>query len=156
MSVLQDLVDEIEAYPHTYLTIEIIDVDPPGTAINVGEDVTFSLQVTNGGPLNLHNLTLTVTGLHGTEVKAAGAAAPWATEAVSNTFDEVPAHHPNSPVLMTGSKMHFKASRARSNPTELIKVTVRDWDTDLEHPLIAHSDPDALASATYASTVAAA
>ncbi|MCA0296270.1 MAG: hypothetical protein LCH96_13380 [Actinobacteria bacterium] len=156
MSVLQDLVTEIESYPHTYLTIEIIDVNPPGSAINVNEDVTFTVQVSNSGPLNVRDLTLTVTGLNGTQVKAPGAAAPWGTEADSNPFDLVPAHQPNTPVVMTGSPLHFKANRAWSTAKDLVSVTVGDWDTDFDHPLIAHSDPDTAAKATYSSTVAAA
>jgi len=153
MSVLQDLVTEIETYPHTYLTVEVIDVDPPGSAINVNEDVTFNLQVTNSGPLNVKNLTLKIFALNGTQVKAAGAAAQWGTVAFSNTFDSVPAHQPNNPVVMTGSSLHLKATRSSTTAADLIKVSVDEWDTDLDHPLIAHSDPDPTANTVYSSTV---
>ena len=40
MTIIDDLVRAIEAYPHESITLEIVDVDPPGDAINTGEDVS--------------------------------------------------------------------------------------------------------------------
>ena len=39
MTIIDDLVHAIEAYPHESITLEIVAVDPPGDAINTGEAV---------------------------------------------------------------------------------------------------------------------
>lgn len=152
MSLLQDLTTEITNYPHTYLTIEIIEVEPDGNNINAGEEGTFNLQVANSGPLDVRNLQLVVTGLNGTQVKGPGAAAQFADTALSNIFDLVPAHQGSNPVQMVG-RMHFLAPKKQKEFTELIQASVGDWDTDLYHQLLEHSDPDPSASTTYSDEV---
>lgn len=153
MSLLNELVTEIETYPHTHLTLEIIEVDPDGSNINAGEEGTFTLQVTNSGPLDVRNLSLVITGKHGTQVKGAGAAAVFGDEAVSNFFPLVAAHSRKEPVRMPGGRLHFKAPAQPKPETELIEVTVGTWDTDFQHPFLAHSDPDTAASTTFSDEV---
>ena len=75
MTIITDLVQAIETYPHESLVLEIIAVDPPGDAVNTGEDVRFRIQAANSGPLDVNDLTVLVEGLNGTEVKKNGAAA---------------------------------------------------------------------------------
>ena len=154
MSLLNDLVTEIETYPHTYLTPEIIEVDPSGDNINAGEEGTFTLQLTNSGPLDVLNLSLLVTGKHGTQVRQAGAAdVTFGPTAISNTFAVVPGDHPNAPVRMPGGRMFFKAPSTERPFTELLEVSVDTWDTDFSRPFLKHSDPDPSASTTYSDEV---
>lgn len=153
MSLLDDLTTEIKDYPHTHLTLEIIEVEPDGININAGEEGTFTLQVANSGPLDVRNLQLVVTGLNGTQVKGAGAAAQFAGTALSNIFDLVPAHQGSRPVRMDGGRMHFLAPKKQKEFTELIEASVGDWYTDLDHQLMDHSDPDPSASTTYSDEV---
>ena len=69
MSVLDDLTTEVSDYPHTYLDIEIIEVEPAsGARINDDEIVEFRFQVTNRGALPVNQLSLLIEGLNGTEV----------------------------------------------------------------------------------------
>src|SRR3954452_12148141 len=93
-TVLADLQEAIETYPQTYLTVEIYDVDPPGsgTAINEEEDVTFRVRVNNSGPVDVTALTLLVEAEAGADgVKLHGGTA-FNPSLVSAVFDKVPAH----------------------------------------------------------------
>ena len=53
MSVLTDLVREIETYPRDHLKLEIVEVEYSGSSINEEEAVTFRIQATNTGPLDM-------------------------------------------------------------------------------------------------------
>lgn len=155
MSVIADLKNEIEAYPHEFLTLEIVEVDEPGDAINVGEDVTFRIQVTNSGELDVSDLSLLVEGRHGAQVRDQGAASQFGDDFTASplSFAHIPAHRPNSPVVSGGSKYTFKAPAGPTPETELVRVSVASWDTDLSHLLIDHSDPDTLAKTVFSSEV---
>lgn len=153
MSILDDLVTEVRTYPHNHLKLEIIEVDFPGPNINTREEGTFTLQVSNSGPLDVRDLSLIVTGKNGTQVRGPGAAAVFADEAVSNVFEFVEAHQPNRPVRMSGGAMRFKAPAMAKPEVVLIEVSVGYWNTDLNHPLLSHSDPDPDTSTTYRSQV---
>ncbi|WP_154792762.1 DUF11 domain-containing protein [Occultella kanbiaonis] len=153
MSLLDDLVTAIEDYPHTDLTLEIIEVDPEGDSINVGETGTFTVQVTNSGALTVRNLVLTATGRSGVEVAGAGAGQPFAHTALSNTFDVLPGHQPGQPIRMPGSRMRFSAPGRAKAETDLIEVSVESWDTDFDHMTGAHSKEDAAAKGVYRAEV---
>ena len=114
MGILDDVTDAVITYPRDYLEVEIINVNPPGSELNVGEDALFTFQVANNGPLDVKDLTLKVEGLNGTTVKANGAAAQWEPSHTSRVgyFPTVPAHSngPNDPgpVVAPGIEWHFK------------------------------------------------
>ena len=157
MTIIDDLVRAIEAYPHESITLEIVAVDPPGDAINTGEAVSFRIEAANSGPLDVNDLIVFVEGLNGTEVRQNGAAAQFVssfTTAVGQ-FPRVPAHQGNAPVLSTGSPFQFEApNNPKPAGTQLVRVSVAGWNTDLAHPLVSHSDGDATANAVYSSEVA--
>lgn len=157
MAILADLKTEIENYPHEFLDIELIDVTPAqGNAVNKNETVTFKVQVTNRGPLHVNNLSLKLEGLNDTEIKEGnGAGAPWGTEYTSPAgyFPTVNAHQSNSPVVYPGSPLTFRPTRRFGNVTDLVRVSVAGWDTDLSHILTSHSRADEAAAGTYGAVV---
>jgi len=160
MGLLDEIANAVEAYPHEYLEIEIVEVDWPGNVIDSAEDVTFRFQVSNTGPLDVNDLTLLVEGLNDTEVKANGAAAQWVDSVTTSAsyFGNVPAHSADGagPVLSPGNKWHFRATRSFSQVKDLVKVSVAGWETSLTHITSGHSRGDALAQDTYSSIVSAA
>ena len=160
MGLLDEIANAVEAYPHEYLEIEIVEVDWPGNVIDAAEDVTFRFQVSNTGPLDVNDLTLLVEGLNDTEVKANGAAAQWVDSVTTSVsyFGNVPAHSADGagPVLSPGNKWHFRATRSFSQVKDLVKVSVAGWETSLTHITSGHSRGDVLAQDTYSSTVSAA
>src|SRR3954464_14805519 len=93
-TVLADLQNAIETYPQTYLTVEIYDVDPPGsgTAINEDEDVTFRVRVNNSGPVDVTALTLLVEAEAGADGVKFHGDTVFSPSLVSAVFDKVPAH----------------------------------------------------------------
>ena len=157
MTIITDLVQAIETYPHESLVLQIIAVDPPGDAINTSEDVRCRIQAANSGPLDINDLTVLVEGLNGTKVKNNGAAAVFASSftTVVGQFPRVPAHQGNAPVENTGGDFHFQApSTSKPAGTQLVRISVAGWNTDLNHAFVNHSQADAAANATYSSAVA--
>ena len=143
-TVLADLLAAVETYPQTYLTIEIYDVDPPGsgTGINAAEDVTFKVHVHNSGPLNVDQLTLLIESRPGADgVKLHGGAAFYPS-LTSTPIDKVPAHMKDGDwVDPPDGHFHFKAGPASHGKIDLVRVSIDAWDGDLNHILNGHSDP---------------
>lgn len=155
MGFFDDMTDAVITYPRDYLTIEIIDVDIPGQTLNAGDEATFRIQVTNSGPLLVTDLNCKVKGMNGALVRNSGAAAVFADSFVTTTFDQIDGHRPNDPVELPGGRLSFRApSRAQARDT-LVRVTLNDWNVDLTHPLLGHSDPDTSEHATYVDEVVA-
>jgi hypothetical protein len=155
-SVLADLVDAIETYPQNHLTLEIYDVDPPGTGtgINADEDCTCKVRVHNSGPLNVTQLTLLIESRPGADgVKLHGGAA-FNPSLISAPIELVPAHMPDGDwVDPPDGHYHFKAGGVSGGRVDLVRASVNTWDADLDHPLKAHSDPVPSVEFTYSHTV---
>jgi hypothetical protein len=143
-TVLADLVDAIETYPTNYLTLEIYDIDPPGsgTGINEGEDVTFKVHVHNSGPLNVDNLTLLIEALPGADGVKLHGSTVFKSNLTSAAIAQVPAHMAADTWVETPEgHYHFEAGPHSDGSVDLIRVSIDQWDADLDHPLKAHSDP---------------
>lgn len=143
-TVLADLVDAIETYPTNYLTLEIYEVDPPGsgTGINEQEDVTFKVHVHNSGPLNVDGLTLLIEAMPGAEGVKLHGSTVFKSNLTTLPIKQVPAHMAADTWTETvESHYHFKAGPHTPSVVDLIRVSISEWDADLDHPLKAHSDP---------------
>ncbi len=141
---LDNLIEAIETYPQTYLTLEIYDVDPAGTgtAINEGEDVTFKVRVHNTGPLHVNQLTLLIEALPAVDGVKLHGATFFEPSLISTPIEQVPAHQKDADWTdPPDGHFHFKAGAATGGKTDLIRVSINTWDTDFNHPLIGHSDP---------------
>ena len=143
-TVLADIVDAIETYPQTYLTVEFYDVDPPGsgTGINAQEDVTFKVHVHNSGPLNVDQLTLLIeseAGAAGVKLHDGKAFNP---SLISTPIEQVPAHMKDGDwVDPPDGHFHFQAGPPSDGKIDLVRVSINTWDTEFDHPFKAHSDP---------------
>lgn len=156
-TVLTDLMTEVNDYPHTFLDIEIVEVDPAsGTRINAGEIVQFRFQVTNRGPLPVRQLSLLIEGVNGTLVSqgnGAGSGLGPSYVVPGDYFGDVPAHQPNNPTLSSGSPYWFQPTRTLPAGSELVRISVAGWDTTLDHILNSHSRADEEAAGTYSDRV---
>jgi hypothetical protein len=148
----------VATYPETNVAIDIIDVAfASGNALNVSEEATFKVQITNNGPLDLTDVTVRVKGLNGAKLRGslssnpnpnpnpptiaspARAVAPLVDELVSATIALVGGHG--------GTKITeaftFKAPSNDSNGSakNLVKASLEGWNGSLNHILIGHSDP---------------
>ena len=73
-TVLDDITDAVDAYPTTYVTLTIVDIDKDGDYVNTGEEVRFHVKVTNNGPMTMKDVRLKAVAKNGTEVKSGGVA----------------------------------------------------------------------------------
>lgn len=154
MAFFDDMTTALEDYPKTNVTIEIVDVVLTGSALNVNETANFRVKVTNTGPLNLSGVTVRVTGLNGATVKHGGAAAQFGPEFVSDVFADIPAHGGSQ--LSPGSIFSMKAPGTAQTAKTLLKASLEAWDANLDHILLAHSDPLANVKGSYSAAVVAA
>lgn len=156
MTFFQELTQAVESYPEDHLELEIIDVSFPDNTVNANEEGSFKVSVTNRGPLILKDVSVKVRGLNGTQVKTGGAAdTTWRSEFVTGTqqLEQVNAHNGNNPQVVEGSPMQFKAPSSAQPRTDLIAVTIEEWDASLDHALKAHSDPTDTPSGTFSARV---
>jgi hypothetical protein len=165
IQVLEDLVQAVEDYPHSYLTIEVVDVIPKkGTSINVNEQVAFRIQVTNSGPLDVTDLVLSVTpgenlvGQPIGSVQNQGSTDPFVSTGFDTDpilFPSLPGHKSNVPLVSGGKPFHFKIDKeVNSTNQALVIVSVKDWKTSFDHITgLSHTKADSLASGYYRGTV---
>jgi hypothetical protein len=152
MPFFDDMQAALETYPETNVTIEIVDVVlSTGDVLNVNETATFRAKVTNTGPLNLTGVTVRIRGLSGATVKDSGAAAPFVTEFVSAPLPTINGHGGSQ--LSVGSKYTLKAPASAQASKNLVRATLEAWDGNLDHILLAHSDPLTSVKGIYAAEV---
>ena len=72
MGVLDNIYTAVETYPREYMTVEIVQVEPPNGLIHEDDEVPFRIQVANDGPLDANQVSLLVEGLNGTKVQSNG------------------------------------------------------------------------------------
>ena len=150
MGVLDDISAAVATYPREYLTVEIVEVEPPGGLIHEDEEVPFRIQVANDGPLDANQVSLLVEGLNGTKVKSNGAAATYGNSfTISGAFfGNVPGHSngPNDPgpVVTTGNPFKFKQG-SDAPARDLVRVSVAGWSSSFDHTFNNHTvaDPEA-------------
>jgi hypothetical protein len=114
MSVIDDLTTAVETYPKSNVQIQIEDVEFPGDVLNVDEEGSFKVRVTNNGPLNLTDVTVKLKGLNGAQVRAGPPILGYTDESEANITTSpamaVPCSAPRS-------SSRRRASRARARRT---------------------------------------
>lgn len=139
MAFFDDMNAALEAYPLTDVQLEIVDVTFPGSALNTGETGSFRVKVTNTGPLNLTGVTVRVSGQNGATVANNSVIAPFVPDFITQELPTIAAHGGSQ--LSVGSPLKFKAPAAAQASKTLVKATLEAWDANLDHILLAHSDP---------------
>jgi hypothetical protein len=131
----------VQSYPADYVSLEIVDVTVPGSALNVGERGSFDVRVKNAGPLRMADLRVRVKGLNGALVKDVGAAAPFVPEFVSaaGQFPLIAAHDTVDAGELTG-RFGFQAPAAVQPERDLVEISLEDWTVDLAHVHESHSE----------------
>jgi hypothetical protein len=144
VAFFDDMLVALEAYPETYVTLEIIDVviEEGEDVVNVNDEATFKVKLTNSGPLNLTDVTVRIDGVHGATVKKEGAAAQFEEDFV---YDLTPRPTINGDggelILPPTQSFHFKAPAEEQDEKTLVKATLERWDGDLSRIMINHSEP---------------
>jgi hypothetical protein len=153
MAFFDDMAAELEAYPETYVELEIVNVNFTGSALNEEEQATFNVRVTNNGPLRLDNVTVRVKGLNGALVKNSNALAQFESEFVSaSTIDRINA---NGGSAVFPGVLSLKAPANPQPSQNLIRVTLEDWDANLDSIMLNRSEPTNSVKGTFAAEVVA-
>jgi Domain of unknown function DUF11 len=151
-TVLDLIASAVVAYPATDVELELVDLDTDGPDVNVGEQVSFRVKVTNRGPLTMKDVRLKAVAKNGAEVKSGGAAEQFGPEAVSaNLIESIDGHGGSE----DSSALFIIEAPNRSKPddTVLVEVTVDSWIASFDHTLVSHSRASDTPMVTFASTV---
>jgi hypothetical protein len=156
MGFFDDMTAAVASYPVDDVLIQIVDFTFPDAVLNVGEEATFKVKVTNTGPLNLTNVTVRVKGLHGAKLRNPGVilddttiprpTARAAAQIVVAQFVDELVSRPLPTILgdggtATSEVFTLKAPEVPQASQTLVKATLEAWDADLTNPLVGHSDP---------------
>ena len=137
------------------MTVEIVQVEPPGGLIHEDEDVPFRIQVANDGPLDANQVSLLVEGLNGTQVKSNGVRrATWRpVHHLRRVLRQraCPLERPERPGTggePPGIPFHFK--QGSDGPArDLVRVSVAGWSSSFDHMFNNHTGADAEAKDVY-------
>lgn len=155
MTILEQLDNDIRAYPETNVQLEIVEVEFPDSALNEGEVGTFRVRVTNTGLLNLTDVSLRIKGVNGATVADNGLASPFVEEFVTQEIPKVAADGGSE--LTISTPLRFKAPNLRFNEQPgvqtLVEATLKAWDADLNRSFNDHTRPLDTVSATFAAQV---
>ena len=149
MSVFDQMVTDLEAYPETSVVLEIVDVSLDGDVLNEDEIAFFKVRVTNNGPLDLTDVTLKVDGRNGATVRP-GLGADFVSDFTSSALPTIRGHGGTQELSLPA----FQAPSAQPSKT-LVNVTLAAWNAKLDHILIGHSDPVDVPKGIFAAEVEA-
>jgi hypothetical protein len=154
MGFFDDMTEAVATYPIDDVLIEIIDFTFPDTVLNVSEEATFKVRVTNTGPLTLTGVTVRVKGQHGAQLRLPGAvfdpsiprpasraaaivATQFVDELVSQPLPTISGHGGSQ----TSETFTLRAPALPQASQTLVRATLEQWDGLLTHILVGHSDP---------------
>jgi hypothetical protein len=126
-----------------------------GDVLNVNEEGSFRVKITNNGLMNLLNVTLEIktVGDNGALVKTGGGGVDYGDEFITGEIEKVNGDGGSELVPPSEqSKFRFKAPSDHSDQqvVELFKAVLHDWNADLKRILNAHTDPLPTVKVTYA------
>ena len=152
MSVIDELIDEVESYPANSLAIAIVNLVPiipnVGTVINQGDIWGFQGRVTNNGHLGLTGVTLHVNGRNGAKIGLLPQG-PW-----FNQLTTLPMTVNASGLSEDTVMLYLKApSDPKPAGTELVEAHINDYTPSLLHIFESHSNHTTVPSGSFAAQV---
>jgi hypothetical protein len=150
-TIIDEIANAVAAYPDTDVKLEIVDLTFPGNALNLDEDGSFNVKVTNLGALTMKNVTLKAVATNGAEVKSQAAASQFSTEAISaSTIGTIAGGGGSNDSI----KFFFEApNQPKPEGTVLVEVTIDSWDATWDYALNKRSGASASPVATFSSEV---
>src|SRR5262245_45040127 len=150
MTILTDIAAAFDTYVDDEVTLNIINVNPPGSVVDVNEKVPFQIRIENGGHVNMTGVSLHVHGLNGALVSAAQAGPYSGTITVSGLT--VNAGTPGN--TQTTATLYFQApSTPRAAGTDLVSTHVHEWNANFNHYFTNHTNESNTPLEVYESAV---
>lgn len=144
----------VETYPHDYVDIEIVDVDPQGHTIRVGGEGSFRVKVINKGPLALVNVSVLVKGLNGALVKGNHPTSAYGTEFLAGPDQFTARVGPADGWLVSGGGPFRLEAPANTQPSRnLVRAELSGWEADLSPILEKRAGHVAIVNGTFAAEV---
>lgn len=138
MPFFDDFATAVLSYPSVSMQLSIVDVNPPGTSINVNEVVTFQVRIRNNGHLNLSGVVLRVEGQNGVRVSRTLLPVIPGFQWGFASFDSLPltvnAHSTQDTV-----NFYFRSTEVHPIGTQLIQVYIHDYNVNLNDILNNHT-----------------
>lgn len=156
MAFFDDMAKAIQTYPDANVKIEIIDFQQDGTDLNVNEEATFKVRITNNGPLDMKGVRVHVTGQNGTRVRnfegmiQAGQDV-WVGDRQSVLLDALAGNGSKATLIET---FKLKAPKTKAGKEDLVTVSLDEWDADLTAMFNGQSVPRAQVKDVLAKAVA--
>jgi hypothetical protein len=133
-SVLTQIALDLDAYPNDEVTLSFINVNPPGSVVNVNEVVPFQVRIENNGHINMTGVTLHVHGDNGALV-ATAATGPF-TSVISVSGLTV-----NGGGSRDTGTLYFKApSSVKAAGTDLLSTHIEEWFGNFDHYFSNHTN----------------
>lgn len=164
MAFFDDMSSAIRSYPDDNVVIEIIDLDPGSDgSLNTGEQVEFSVRITNNGLLDMTGVTLRLVADRGATLRrppdvllqggraARVVTATWVEELVSQQIAAVPAQGGTATTETFTLKAPAWVIGLRW--LNLLTVSLDGWDAGLGYLLNARSVARAAVNDTFAVNV---
>ena len=150
MTILTDIATAFDTYVEDEVTLNFVNVNPPGAVVDINEKVPFQIQIENGGHVNMTGVSLHVHGLNGARVSAAQAG-PF-TDTITVSGLTVNAGTPGN-VFRTVT-LYFQApSTPKPAGTDLVSTHVSEWNANFNHYFTNHTNESNTPLATYESEV---
>lgn len=162
MAFFEDMSSAIRSYPDDNVVIEIVDLDPGSDgSLNTGEQVEFSVRITNNGVLDMTGVTLRLVTDRGATLRrppdvplqggraARVVTATWVEELVSQQIAAVPAQGGTA----TSETFTLKAPTyviGLPSWLNLLTVSLDGWDAGLGFLLNTRSVARAAVNDTFA------
>jgi len=139
MTVIDDLVSELGAYPDEQVEVQIRNFQEPGAVINPGEICTFEVRIRNNGHLDMLNVSLNINGVSGltelSQTEILGNPVNFSTKLTTAPMT-IGAH-----ASATTQTFYMRALSATAS-TRLFEVHLADWDASLAKLLRVHAGHD--------------
>jgi hypothetical protein len=139
MTVLNDIANAMNSYPHDETTIEFLEpelVTGTAGAININEVWKFKVVVNNNGHLNMTDVVLHVNGTNGTTISKKPTSGFTTNTITADPFNV------NAGASATTGYLYFTApSTEKPANTPLLESHILDWNANFDHFFTNHT-PD--------------
>jgi hypothetical protein len=135
MSVLDDIAGALDSYPADEVALTFVNVNPPGSVVDVNEIVPFQVRIENNGHINMTGVTLHVHSFSGALVSTAQAGPFTSSLAIVSGLTV------NGGGSRDTATLYFKApATTKPEGTQLLSAHIENWSGNFDHYFSNHTN----------------